>query len=85
MCELMAKRKASGLQFLELDEFIKTPNGYRTALGTHCMYKGIELDEPRETPHTVCERDKYCNAVLDMDIIKRGNNLTGSKFTIMTY
>ncbi len=85
MCELMATHQTSGLQFLELDEFIKIPNGYRTALGIHCMWKGTEQTLPDGILHSVCQREKYCNAVLSMDVTKRGNKLTGSKFGLVTY
>lgn len=85
MCKLMAIRKTSHLQFLELDEFIKTSDGYRTALGTHCMWKGIIVTEPSQSQVDVCKPNKYCNAVLHMNLTKRGNNLSGSKFSLITY
>ncbi len=85
MCGVMPADPPNSLQFLELDEFIKTTNGYRTEIGSHCMYKGIEQTEPDGISQSVCEREKYCNAVLHMDIIKRGDNLTGSRFILMTY
>ena len=85
MCELMAAHKLTYLQFLELGEFVKTTHGYQTALGTHCMTKGIMQTEPDGISHPFCEREKYCNAVLYTDVTKKGNNLTGSKFSVMTY
>ena len=85
MCQLMATHKWSNLQFLELDDFVKISNGYHTALGTHCMWRGVEETEPDETPHSVCKREKYCNVVLNMDVTKKGNIFTGSKFTLFTY
>ncbi len=84
MCELMAIHKLTYLQFLEL-EFVKNGTGYKTSIGTHCMSKGIMKTEPDEVSHPFCEREKYCNAVLYMYVTKKGNNLIGSKITIMTY
>ncbi|MFI5163392.1 MAG: hypothetical protein ACHQHN_19085 [Sphingobacteriales bacterium] len=85
MCKLMVTHQTNHLQFLELDEFIKSPNGYRTALGTHCMWRGSVSGEPDQRTATLCEREKYCNSVLYMNISKIGNTLTGSRFQIMTY
>ena len=85
MCELMSIHKAANLHFLELDEFAKIANGYRVALGIHCMFRGTSVKEPEGTSQTACERDKYCNAVLYMDIIKSGNSFIGNKFSIADY
>ena len=85
MCRFMAVRKISHLQFLSLEEFIKTSNGYRTALGTHCVWRGAFTVEPDQRTDTLCEREKYCNAVFYMDVRKTGSTLTGSRFRIMTY
>lgn len=85
MCKLMTADKATSLQFFELDEFVKIRNGYRTALGIHCMWRGTIEKEPEGTLRTVCERDKYCNAVLHMDVIKKGSQFIGTRPSLMIY
>jgi hypothetical protein len=85
MCKLMATYHLAGLQFVALDKFEKTSNGYHTALGAHCMSGGTEQTDSDETFHSVCEPEKYCNTVLYIDVTKEGNNFAAHKFGLMTY
>ena len=85
MCAYMAKHQLSNLQFIELGEFVKISNGYQTALGTHCMWRGTSRTEPEGILSVSCEREKYCNAVFSMVITKKANSFTGGKYNIIAY
>lgn len=85
ICHLMTISNKTDLQFLELDEFVKTSTGYRVALGTHCMWRGAIQNYRHTTSKWICERQKYCNAILNMDLVKHGDNITGGKAIVAIY